>query len=357
MQELALDNSKKPIENGKRYAAAVRLMETSEDVSRTQAPGATANRIVVEPGNRVWRWVFVGQEGLRAGWGILLFVLILGAGLGVGVLLLKSTFPQRAALMRKEPLSPVFSCLVEALTLLAIALATWVMTKIEGRTLANYGFGGGNKVGLAVRGFPWGVGVLSVLVTVLWKAGLLVFEGWQLSFAHAVGYGVAWLGVFVLVGLAEESLLRGYLQFTLARGLGGIYGIWLSPERRRQLGFWTAALLLSFVFGIGHKTNPGESPVGLISAGLFGLVCCLSLWRTGSLWWAIGIHSGWDWGQSFIFGVADSGTVLQNPLVKAHPAGNILWSGGATGPEGSLLILPTLVLIALAASRLRRVEQ
>jgi Na+-transporting NADH:ubiquinone oxidoreductase subunit NqrD len=34
-------------------------------------------------------------------------------------------------------------------------------------------------------------------------------------------------------------------------------------------------------------------------------------------------------------------------LFAVHPQGNILLSGGATGPEGSLLIIPLLFIIAL----------
>ncbi len=111
------------------------------------------------------------------------------------------------------------------------------------------------------------------------------------------------------------------------------------------MGFWTAAVLVSFLFGASHGSNPGESPLGLVSAGLIGMVFCLTLWRTGSLWWALGFHAAWDWAQSFVFGVADSGTMVQFHLLGTHPLGKVLLSGGATGPEGSELILGVMVLM------------
>ena len=116
------------------------------------------------------------------------------------------------------------------------------------------------------------------------------------------------------------------------------------PDSNGQnaLGFWTAALLLSFGFGFVHRTNAGESPIGLLSAGLISVVFCLSLWRTGSLWWAIGFHAAWDWAQSFLYGVADSGMVIQGHLFSTHPVGRPLFSGGLTGPEGSILSCPSL---------------
>jgi membrane protease YdiL (CAAX protease family) len=95
------------------------------------------------------------------------------------------------------------------------------------------------------------------------------------------------------------------------------------------------------------RQNPGESPIGLLSAGLAAMVFCLSLWRTGSLWWAIGFHAAWDWSQSFLYGVADSGIMVQHHLLATHPAGKPIFSGGTTGPEGSIFIVAVLALASL----------
>ncbi len=145
---------------------------------------------------------------------------------------------------------------------------------------------------------------------------------------YALGWGV----LFLVVAVFEESTLRGYLQFTLTRGIG----------------FWWGALLLSFLFGFSHGTNPGETPVGLFGAAAVGLVFCLSLWYTGSLWWALGCHASWDWAESYFYGTSDSGLKAQGHLFGEHPTGPLLWSGGTTGPEGSLLALVLLAIMALA---------
>jgi hypothetical protein len=93
-----------------------------------------------------------------------------------------------------------------------------------------------------------------------------------------------------------------------------------------------------------HTQNAGESPVGLFAAGLIAMVFCLSLWRTGSLWWAIGFHTAWDWAQSYFYGVADSGSIAEGHLFATHPVGRPIFSGGTTGPEGSILIFPVVTL-------------
>jgi uncharacterized protein len=180
--------------------------------------------------------------------------------------------------------------------------------------------------------------------------GLLAVDTRLLFGSAALRYAAIWLLGFLLVGLLEEYLTRGYVLFTLTRGIAGIY-LWLFETRHsKALGFWTAALILSILFGLGHGSNSGESPIGLLSAGLASLVFCLSLWRTGSLWWAIGFHASWDWAQSFLYGVGDSGIMVQHHLLATHPVGKPLMSGGTTGPEGSILVLPILALVSLIMS-------
>ena len=135
----------------------------------------------------------------------------------------------------------------------------------------------------------------------LLKTGFLVIDSRVLFGTDILRYGAFWLFGFLVVGLLEEYLTRGYIQYTLTRGLTGVYQWAFKTPHSAALGFWTSAVAVSILFGLGHGTNPGESPIGLLSAGLVSLVFCLSLWRTGSLWWAIGFHASWDWAQSFLY--------------------------------------------------------
>jgi membrane protease YdiL (CAAX protease family) len=101
---------------------------------------------------------------------------------------------------------------------------------------------------------------------------LLVFDSRLLSGSDILRYGVIWLVGFLMVGLLEEYMTRGYLQFTLTRGLAGLYQAIFKTRHSEALGFWTSALIFSILFGLGHRGNPGESPIGLLSAGSAGLV-------------------------------------------------------------------------------------
>jgi uncharacterized protein len=140
----------------------------------------------------------------------------------------------------------------------------------------------------------------------------------------ALGYGLAWLLDFIMVGITEEALYRGYLQATLTRGIG----------------FWPAAISLSLLFGAAHLQNAGETVPGIIGVILHGLFYCLLVRLKGSLWLGIGFHAAWNWAQSYLYGTAQSGHLMQGHLFVTRASGDALISGGSAGPEGSLLGLP-----------------
>jgi len=196
---------------------------------------------------------------------------------------------------------------------------------------------------------------------------------------HILKYAAIWGCVFLMVGCFEEGQARCYLQFTLTRGINfwwaagviacvcallllrskgnGVWGVYiiallgLAPclllhlNKAPSAGFWQAAWLTSTLFGAGHTGNNGETWVGIFSAAFIGFVFCVSIWVTGSAWWAIGAHAGWDWAETYFYGTPDSGFVSPGHLLNTSPAGNPLWSGGTDGPEGSLLIIPIVLLI------------
>jgi membrane protease YdiL (CAAX protease family) len=289
--------------------------------------------------------VFFGPDGLRAGWSLLIFVALM-ASLGFTV----NFTLHKLGVRRPDPaaeLTPLRGILGEGASFLLVLFVTWVMSKIERRSQAVYGLADERRLPRFLAGLGWGFVCLSVLVGSLIQTGFLIVDRRLLFAGDIFRYGAAWFIGFLMVGLLEEYLTRGYVQYTLTRGLAGLYERWFKTRHSAALGFWTAAIAFSFLFGLGHGSNPGESPIGLVSAGLAGIVFCLSLWRTGSLWWAIGFHTSWDWSQSFLYGVADSGLMVQHHLFATHPVGRPILSGGATGPEGSSFIFGIFALIVL----------
>jgi uncharacterized protein len=309
------------------------LMPTVEPVPPTQP--STLHRI------------FMGKDGLRAGWSLLIFIALFAAIIFCANVIGHKLHPPAAKTAKTTEMSIRRVLIGEAIPFLVVLLVTWIMSKIERRPNSVYGFGGRRKLAYFLAGLGWGVICLSLLILILLKSGFLVVDGRLLAGGDIFRYGAIWLLGFLLVGLFEEYLTRGYLQYTLTRGLAGLYQWAFKTRHSKALGFWTAAIIFSILFGLGHSHNPGESPIGLLSAGLAAMVFCFSLWRTGSLWWAIGFHTSWDWAQSFLYGVADSGTMVPHHLLATHPVGKPILSGGATGPEGSIFIVGVLALVSL----------
>ena len=310
------------------------------------------SEIIPEPATKPSN-IFLGPNGLRAGWSLLIAIPLFIALFWVATSLLRVAhlIPPHAMEHNPGPF-PVF--LSETAAFLAITLVTWIMSKIEQRPLDVYGLGGIRKFTRLLLGIVLGLIAISLLVFLLWKSGLLIIDRQLLTGSEALKYALLWIPGFLAIGFFEEYLFRGYLQYTLARGLSEAAKYLPGNPDPRSVGFWIAAFVVSFGFGAVHGSNPGESPAGLICAGIASLVFCFSLWRTGSLWWAIGLHAAWDYGQSFLFGVADSGAFFGHRLLETHPTGSPLLSGGATGPEGSIFCLIPLLLLALISHLTQR---
>lgn len=291
--------------------------------------------------------IFFGPHGLRAGWSLLIALVLFLAFFSAGNYALHATHLVAPRALQHTP-GPLAIFLSELTAFLAIALVTWIMAKIERRPVSVYGLGGDNKLSRMFVGIVLGLLAISMLVLILIESNLLVVDR-RLLFGSAIPhYLLLWIPGFLAIGFFEEYLFRGYLQYTLARGLSSLARFLPKNVDSRAVGFWLAAVLVSFGFGAVHGSNPGESPAGLICAGIASLLFCFSLWRTGSLWWAVGMHAAWDYGQSVLFGVADSGMIFDHPLLQTHPVGTPLLSGGATGPEGSIFALIPLLLLATA---------
>ena len=70
------------------------------------------------------------------------------------------------------------------------------------------------------------------------------------------------------------------------------------------------------------------------------------LFRSGSLWFAIGLHAAWDWAQTFFYGTPDSGLLGVGHYLNSTSSGPRWLSGGSAGPEGSALALAVILLAA-----------
>ena len=332
-------------------------------------------------------WVFVGDQGLRAGWSVLL-----AYGLFYLFRMVVGTVFVTANLVGDQNDYSAASMLVlELVPFLAMAAAGALMATIEHRRIFDYNLSGPRISMHFAAGLCVGMATFSALIGTLKLGGWLRFGPPALAGAEIVRMAALWGCAFLLVACVEEGLFRCYLQFTLTRGINfwwalaaqaglcfyacgnaggdgarGVYAaaavgllpcLALHRKRAARSAFWQAAWVGSTWFGMIHTFNSGENWRGIFAAACMGFVFCVSVRVTGSAWWAIGCHAAWDWMETYLYGTADSGLPAQGHLLTSAPAGNPLWSGGADGPEGSVLALAAVVLmlaLLLAAHARRR---
>jgi uncharacterized protein len=280
----------------------------------------------------LWHKIFFGPRGLRSGWRLAIFLVILAAAIlavfGLGIL----RIPAAARIVRQGFLSPSLEYLSEIPTAICLLLCSWIMARIEKRSLGDYGLS--LRRGAAKQflwGLVWGLCVFSAVILLI--AALRGFSSGGLAL-HGLAlfqYAGLWAIGFLFVGFVEEFLYRGYVQFTLSQ----------------SIGFWPSAIVWSLLFGAAHLTNPNENLTGAFQVFLFAIFACLTLRRTGALWFAIGFHAAGDYAETFLFSVPDSGFAASGALLHSSFHGPVWLTGGKVGPEASVFSMLMLCIAML----------
>lgn len=194
----------------------------------------------------------------------------------------------------------------------------------------------GEAVGESVRGLLLGIGTAAVAVAAMAATGAVRWTSEAGTAGELVREGLWALGFLAVPAAAEEALFRGYPLQALARDWGPL-----------------AALVATSVgFGLLHLANPGITAVALVNLIAAGAFLGVVYLRTGSLWWATGAHLGWNWSLGFLADLPVSGLeLIDAPLWEGVSQGGPWLSGGAFGPEGSVL---TTGVVAVATAVLWR---
>ena len=265
---------------------------------------------------------------MRAGWSLLLYTaigLMIWYPLAMVVVLIGG--------FREGAYSPQSVALGELVSFGAVYGAALVMARLERVPAGVYGLPLGQAFGKSFwLGIFLGLCEVSLLVGLIAVFGGYSFESLALHRTGLVGWGLLWAVAFLLVGFSEEFMFRGYVQYTLTRGIG----------------FWPGAACLSLLFGAGHLANHGETLTGAANVVVTGLVFAFALRRTGNLWLAVGWHASFDFGETFLFSVPNSGFVFDHHLSNAVLHGPAWLTGRTVGPEGSVFGFLTMGISALA---------
>lgn len=276
--------------------------------------------------------IFLNENGLRAGWRLLIYAFVFFA------LLVTFSFALGQFARRATPVSFISLQFIMELISFAAALgAALVMSILEARPLGAYGLPVQSAFGkLFWQGCAFGLLEISALVGIIAAFGGYSFGSLAVRGADLFRWLLFFALFFLVVAFFEEFLFRGYALYTLADGVG----------------FWPAALLLAAGFAAVHLRNPGEGPVGAAGVFLVGIFWSFTLKRTGSLWFALGMHAAFDFGETFLFSVPDSGVIFPGHLSSASLHGPAWLTGGTPGPEGSVIDFVLLFLFFFIFDRL-----
>lgn len=169
-------------------------------------------------------------------------------------------------------------------------------------------------------GMLLGFAFFSVCVLLGVLFGGLKIEG--ISPEFSIGIFVAYLLGYMVQGMTEEVLCRGYFLGSYAR----------------RYPVYAAVLANSLLFASLHLLNSGISVLAFINITLFGIFASIYFIRRGSIWGIGAFHSIWNLVQGNFYGIKVSGTPVGNTLFTTQAiAGKSLWNGGDFGMEGSLI--------------------
>lgn len=197
---------------------------------------------------------------------------------------------------------------------------------VEKRKISTMGFVGKGAFGQYMKGLVIGTAAFCTAYLICLVTGSIRFEGAALNVVPA--YILLYFGGYMMQGMAEEVICRGFLLVSLSRR----YSIWFS------------AVMSSLLFMSLHFANDGMTWLSMANLFLFGMFMALLFLESGNIWVVGAVHTVWNFLQGNVFGVQVSGLAKQNSVFNTmFVDGYDAIHGGSFGMEGGLAV--TFILI------------
>jgi CAAX protease family protein len=274
--------------------------------------------------------LFVNDGRLRPFWRVLCFFAIGNAVSFVLDLVAVNLLPRFPVL---NTLSIQRILVGEGFLFVQALIATWALGRYEGRRVDSYGL----PAAAAFRGPFWEGAMLGLAAPALVGVGMLALHGWVIEGVGLHGASwlwapLGWLAACVVVGVAEEGWYRGYMLQTLSA----------------SVGFWPATAILSLLFAADHYFyKEGENLYDVVTLVAFSVFICLSVRRTGTLWFAVGFHIAFDFMQLFVIGTRNGSMYPVGTFFASSFPGPAWVNGGVLGTEASVLVYPVTAALFL----------
>lgn len=212
-------------------------------------------------------------------------------------------------------------------TTMTIVVTLLFCKLIQKRKMSSVGFVKKGFLKEYIIGLLVGFVIFSAAVLLCIVTGSLNITG--LSSTFSVGIFLLFGLGYMIQGMSEEVLCRGYMMISIAR----------------RYPLWLAVLLNSLFFSALHLGNSGISVLALVNLTLFGVFASVYFIKRGNIWGIGAIHSIWNFAQGHFYGIKVSGIETSCSVLGSVPTeGRSLINGGAFGLEGGLAVTAVLVL-------------
>lgn len=210
------------------------------------------------------------------------------------------------------------------LTVVPIFLYILYSKIIEKRKITSLGFVKRKMLPSYLLGL--GIAVLLMGST----AGLCLITGAMSIKKEGIGVVtlILYITCWLIQGLSEEVMCRGFLMTSIARRYSLTLGV----------------IVNSVVFAACHLLNPGFTVLAFINIVLYGIFLSLLFIRTENIWACAACHSAWNCMQGNVFGIAVSGMNVPTVFSTTFNEKFSLLNGGSFGLEGGLSITLMLVI-------------
>lgn len=271
--------------------------------------------------------IFLREGRLRAIWRVILylpayFLLSLASQVLVGIFYFSLQFLASGGglptTIEEVPLA-LFLLSTYAGLVVAIGL-TWLFRRLLDRSgFLDLGLRlGKGWAAQTLLGVVLGILLMGFIFAFQWLAGWLQPTGLELAIIPGLlGYFL----LFVAVALSEELVFRGYTLQNL----------------REEWGPAPALVVSALLFALFHGLNPNFSWLAFLGIFLAGVLLGYGYLVTGALWLPMGLHFAWNFAEGPLFSFAVSGLAIPGLITWEEGQPDLLWSGGAFGPEGGIL--------------------
>ncbi len=260
------------------------------------------------------RSIFVRDRRIRSGWRIFIFLAVAFPPLYYLSILLWDEYLLR------------YFILFSLLLLLSFLAARFLDRRPTGTIgfLPYPGFLGSCFLGVLI-----GFLLVSILFLLLIIPGYVEISIRTFSVSLMVSIFLVALPITLLQSAFEELFFRGYVFQNVMTGINT----------------FSAILITSAVFGLGHMLTPHSSWIVCVNLSIFGAMHAICYIRTRSLYLPSGLHFGWNFFMRNIYSLPVSGTATSASLLKVTDTGPAWITGGEYGPEAGIPALLLMIIV------------